>query len=77
MRIKKQNKNEYVSAEGIWVRNPCSTNESLDVNKTCENDLKTFLYNESSNIKISGMQLDDLKRLNLENVIICSDGYKW
>lgn len=77
MRIKKYKKNEYVLAEDIWVRNPSTEVEPIDLNKLNNSDVNLILNNEIENLKISSMQLDDLYQLNLDNLIIFSDGYMW
>lgn len=76
MRIKKFKNNEYIFAENIWVRNPYSSAEKIDINNLTKNDLKIFLDNEHINSQIYGLQ-DDLNEINLTNVIICSDGFGW
>lgn len=77
MRIKKFKKNEYVLADGIWVRNPCLEVEPIDVNYLNKKEINLFLENETKNLKISSLHLDDLNQVNLDNLIIFSDGYEW
>ena len=77
MRIKKFCNNEYLMAEGVWVRNPRSSGDAVDVNEFGKNELPLFLENETGNMRLSGMRIDDMDRSRLENVVICSDGYGW
>jgi hypothetical protein len=77
MRIKKYKKNEYILADGVWIRNPCSEAEALDINSLNKKEINLFLENETKNIKISSMHLDSLDQVNLDNLIIFSDGYMW
>jgi hypothetical protein len=77
MRVKKFKNNEYVLAEGVWVRNLCLPAKPIDINQLGKNEVRLLLENECSNQRISGMATDDLDELNLENLIIFSDGYGW
>lgn len=78
MRIKKFKNNEYVLAENeVWVRNPCSVAEPVDINDLNKNELRLFIDNEYKNARIYGIQYDDMDDTVLNNVIICSDGYRW
>jgi hypothetical protein len=78
MRIKKFKNNDYVLAgDGVWVRNPYSPAEKIDINNLTKNDIKIFLENEHENSQVYGLQLDNLNEAGLSNVIICSDGFGW
>ena len=77
MRIKKQKSNQYVLSEGIWVRNPFSNSDPLDINNLTKNDIPILLENEIKNANKKCISSDEFARLDLENVIICSDGYMW
>lgn len=77
MRIKKQNKNEYILSDDIWVRNSFSSFDSLDINNLSKNDISLFLNNEIKNNKKKFIKRDEFLNIELENVIICSDGYQW
>lgn len=77
MRIKKNKKNEYILAENVWVRNLCLNLEPFDINHLGKDELKLFLNNETENKKVSSLQIEDIDQVNMENVIICSDGFGW
>lgn len=77
MRIKKFKKNEYIEAEGIWIRNLCIDADPVDVNSLGKKEIELFLNNEIKNLNVSNMQLDELDQVSLDNLIIFSDGYKW
>lgn len=77
MRIKKYRNNEYVLAEDVWVRNLCSDVKPIDINSLGKNDLSLFLANECENMKVSSVSMDDMSRIDMDNVIIFSDGYAW
>lgn len=77
MRIKKFKKNEYVMADGVWVRNLCLEAEPIDINSLNKKEISLFLENETKNLKISSLHLDDLNQVELDNLIIFSDGYEW
>lgn len=77
MRIKKYRNNQYILAEGVWVRNLCSDAKPLDINSLGGGELALFLSNECENMKVSGMSMDEMDRTNMENVVIFSDGYGW
>lgn len=77
MRIKKFKNNEYILADGVWVRNLCKEATHFDINLLGKNELALFLENECTNIKVSSLQIDDLDQVNLRNLVICSDGYEW
>lgn len=78
MRIKKDNltKNEYISAEGVWVRNfvkDCVKPISLSpLIKPAEYDL--IINNEGRN---TGLQIGNIsdEPLFFKNIVIISDGY--
>lgn len=77
MRIKKYRNNEYILAEGVWVRNPCTDAKPVDINSLGGKDLALFLWNECENMKVSGINMDDLDRVGMDNVVIFSDGHGW
>jgi len=78
MRIKKYKKNEYIATlEGVWIRNLCLESEPVDINYLTSKEVNLFLENETKNLKISSMHLDDLDNVFLDNLIIFSDGYEW
>lgn len=77
MRIKKYRNNEYILAEGVWVRNLCSDSKPLDINSLGKEELNLFLWNECENMKVSGINMDDLNRMEMENLVIFSDGHGW
>jgi hypothetical protein len=77
MRIKKYKKNEYVLAEGVWVRNMCLDVEAVDVNLLGKKDLGLFLDNEVENIRTSSLQMDDINQVSMDNLVVFSDGYDW
>lgn len=77
MRIKKYKNNEYIQADGIWVRNLCKNAESIDINSLCKDEMGLFLNNEQENSKLSSLHLDDLYEVKMHNAIIFSDGYNW
>lgn len=77
MRIKKQNKNEYILSDDVWVRNPFCSFESLDINNLSKNDISLFVDNEIKNDKKKFIKIDAFSNIKFENAIICSDGYMW
>jgi hypothetical protein len=77
MRIKKFKNNEYILAEGVWVRNLCLPAKPIDINRLGGRDLQLFLGNECSNQRVSGMTMDDTDDFSIDNLIIMSDGYGW
>ncbi len=77
MRIKNLNKNKYIlSKDNIWVRDFCSYNKPIDINKLCYKENKLWLENEFCNIKKSKLDLP-IDNIKYENLIICSDGFDW
>lgn len=75
MRIKEFKKNKYImSKDGIWVRNLCSQFSKIDINNLYQKEKKLWLKNEFENLKKSKLDFPDL---TYDNIIICSDGYKW
>jgi hypothetical protein len=77
MRIKKYKNNQYVLADGVWVRNMCSDAEAVDVNLLGKSDLDLFLHNEVENIRASSLHMDVASQVSLENLVVFSDGYEW
>lgn len=77
MRIKKFRNNEYVLSEGLWIRNPCSAASPLDINSLGREETKVLLDNEIQNMRIPGLQMDNLNKVNMEKAVICSDGFGW
>jgi hypothetical protein len=77
MRIKKFRNNEYVLAEGVWVRNPFKTTKPLDLNSLHKKESLDLLGNEIENMKTSSVQMDSLNKIEVDNLVICSDGYGW
>jgi hypothetical protein len=59
------------------VRNPFVDAEAVDINSMGGHEIKEFLENETKNMHVSGLQLDNLSRVSMENVVICSDGFGW
>lgn len=75
MRIKKIYKNEYIlSKEKVWVRNLCSNSKNIDINKLYDKESSLCIKNEFENLKVQKL---DFPKLNIETVIICSDGLFW
>lgn len=77
MRVKKQNKNEYIRSEGLWIRNPFLSSSPTDINNLANGDLRLLLENETINLNRKSINFDSFSRANFENAIICSDGYMW
>lgn len=77
MRIKKFRNNEYVLAEGVWVRNPFCDSRALDINCLVAGEVPLFLANEARNSKSSHMEMDDMAGVAMNNVVIASDGHDW
>lgn len=77
MRVKKFKNNEYIFRDGIWVRNLCKEVAPIDINSLGKDETELFLGNELINMRRSGLQLDDLNPVGLENLVIFSDGYGW
>lgn len=77
MRIKKhRNRNEYLLAGSIWVRNFAKENvPSIDINNlSSPQDNKIFLENECENRKSKLMQVDG-EKFYFPKIAIVSDGY--
>lgn len=77
MRIKKFKNNEYIFSEGVWIRNMCKDASPLDINQLGKNDLELFLRNECENMRVPNLHMDEFNPVAMDNVVICSDGYKW
>lgn len=77
MRIKKSRNNEYVLAEGVWVRNPFCESRALDINSLGGDEIPLFLKNEGQNSKSSHMEMEDMVGVAMESVVIASDGHGW
>lgn len=77
MRVKKHKNNEYLYAEGFWVRNPYLNVSPFDLNDLFVGEMETFLGNETENLKSPCLHSDEFGESSSENVIICSDGYGW
>lgn len=77
IRIKKQNKNEYIYAEGLWIRNPYINVNPLDLNDMFREEINLFLSNETKNLSLPCLQSDEFNDFAMENVVICSDGHDW
>lgn len=77
MRIKKLRNNEYVLAEGVWVRNPSCESRAVDINALGRGELDLFLANEERNAKIPHMQMEDISGVRMDNVVVVSDGFGW
>lgn len=77
MRIKKFKKNEYVLAEGVWVRNPVSGARPVDINSMSLRDMDTLVANEGQNSKRPHMQMEEINDMSMRNVVVVSDGYGW
>lgn len=77
MRTKKYKNNEYILAEGVWVRNPYKDADPVDINDLSNNEMELFLRNETKNISAKDIKTDSMDEVQIENAIICSDGYMW
>lgn len=77
IRIKKHKKNEYLMAEGVWIRNPYLKASPLDLNDMASRDMDAFIENETSNLSVDHIKLDEFDDQPMERVVICSDGYMW
>jgi hypothetical protein len=77
IRIKKQNKNEYIYAEGLWIRNPYINVNPLDLNDMFREEIGLFLGNETKNLSLPCLHSDEFNDSAMENVVICSDGHDW
>lgn len=77
MRIKKVKNNEYLLAEGVWVRNPSCDARALDINSLSRGELDLFIHNEERNAKTPHMQMEDISGVSMENVVVVSDGFGW
>jgi hypothetical protein len=77
MRIKKKNKNEYILAENIWVRNFVKSNFNIyiDINNLIEQkDYPLLLKNESKNNILNVEKIDSCD-IKFKKCIIISDGF--
>jgi len=76
--IKKHSKtkNQYILTEdGYWVRDFRKSVKPLDINDfTKSSDYQTFLQNESKNMTLKTMQIED-ESVSMEKCIIVSDGH--
>jgi hypothetical protein len=77
MRIKKKKRNEFILAQDVWVRNPYTKSEPIDINDMIKDDISLFMQNEIDNLKVKSIDSDDLTNSIVKNAIICSDGYGW
>lgn len=77
MRIKKVNKNKYIlSKDNVWIRDFCSVETGIDINKLYSKENNLWIENEFKNLRKSRLDLP-LEQKKYENVIICSDGFGW
>lgn len=77
MRIKKSaDRNEYINADGIWVRNFNKKHVPyVDINRIInEADYKTLLANELQNRTLNIASIDE-EEIYFNNIVIVSDGY--
>jgi hypothetical protein len=77
MRIKKASNNEYISAEGIWVRNPFGGARAVDINSLVGAEVGLLMANEEQNKRMPHMDMEDMAGVAMENVVIASDGLNW
>jgi len=77
MRIKKSQRNEYIYADGVWVRNFAKRRvKEVSINKMhTENDFSLVVSNEMENVSIKQLSFINDETLNFPNVVIVSDGY--
>jgi len=76
MRIKKVNKNEYIRAENIWVRNFTKTNvKAVSINSLCASDRELLIQNEMVNTNSSEAYSIGEEKFDFPFVALVSDGY--
>ena len=77
MRIKKYKNNEYLYAEGFWIRNPYLNVSPFDMNDMFVDEMGVFLGNETKNLRVPSLHSDEFNESPMDNVVVCSDGYGW
>ena len=77
MRIKKFRNNEYLLADGVWVRNPATKARAVDINSMSRDEISMFVRNEQENSKSSHMQMEEADGSLATNVVVASDGFGW
>lgn len=77
MRIKKFRNNEYVLANGVWVRNPAVKARAVDINSMSRDEVSLFVRNEQENSKASHMQMEEADGSSVTDVVVASDGFGW
>lgn len=76
MRIKKVNKNEYIRAGDMWVRNFTKDNaKPLSINSLCEHERELLIQNEMTNSKRADAYSIDEEKFEFPFVVLISDGY--
>lgn len=76
MRIKKSNKNEYIRAGNIWVRNFTKTDgKAHSINSLCAPDLELLIHNEMTNTGYSDSYSIGEEKFEFPFVVLVSDGY--
>ncbi len=75
----KKNKdgNEYLLANGVWVRNFTKNKRPIDINNLSDTKDYNLLINNEMKNQTLGLPSIDSQPLEAQNVIIVSDGYKF
>jgi hypothetical protein len=76
MRIKKVNKNEYIRAGNMWVRNFTKGNaKPISINSLCTHDRELLIQNEMANVKRPDAYSIEEEKFEFPFVVLISDGY--
>ena len=76
MRIKKVNKNEYIRAGDMWVRNFTKENiKPISINTLCDSERELLIHNEMTNTNRSDAYSIGEEKFEFPFVVLVSDGY--
>ena len=76
MRIKKVNKNEYIRAGNMWIRNFTKDNaKPLSINSLCNNERELLIQNEMTNTNRADAYSIEEEKFEFPFVALISDGY--
>lgn len=77
MRIKKYRNNEYILADGVWVRNPAVNAKAIDINCMIRDEISMLLSNEQKNSRLSYMHMEEAAGSPVTDFVVASDGFGW
>lgn len=75
MRIKKVNKNEYIRAGDIWVRNFTNNISPTSINSMCTSERELLIGNEMANTNSTDAYSIGEEKFEFPFVVLVSDGY--